>query len=73
MREKKHIIVTSIDKLYPNIEEAINMLKLCTYYATGASITSYIEIIAGISKTADIEKMLFKGMQGPEEVILSSS
>ena len=70
MREKKHIIVTSIDKLYPNIEEAINMLKLCTYYATGASITSYIEIIAGISKTADIEKMLFKGMQGPEEVIL---
>ncbi|HNR45315.1 MAG TPA: LUD domain-containing protein [Methanofastidiosum sp.] len=70
MREKKHIIVTSIDKLYPNIEEAINMLKLCTYYATGASITSYIEIIAGISKTADIEKMLFKGMQGPGEVIL---
>ncbi|KYC44940.1 MAG: hydrogenase MvhADGHdrABC CoB-CoM heterodisulfide reductase subunit B [Candidatus Methanofastidiosum methylothiophilum] len=70
MREKKHIIVTSIDKLYPNIEEAINMLKLCTYYATGASITSYIEIIAGISKTADIEKMLFKGMQGPSEVVL---
>jgi iron-sulfur cluster protein len=70
MREKKHIIVTSIDKLYSNIEEAINMLKLCTYYATGASITSYIEIIAGISKTADIEKMLFKGMQGPGEVIL---
>jgi L-lactate dehydrogenase complex protein LldG len=70
MREKKHIIVTSIDKLYPNIEEAINMLKLCTYYATGASITSYVEIIAGISKTADIEKMLFKGMQGPGEVVL---
>ncbi|NYT04725.1 MAG: 4Fe-4S dicluster domain-containing protein [Candidatus Methanofastidiosa archaeon] len=70
MREKKHIIVTSIDKLYPNIEEAINMLKLCTFYATGAPITSYIEIIAGISKTADIEKMLFKGMQGPSEVIL---
>jgi len=70
MREKKHIIVTSIDKLYPNIEEAINMLKLCTYYATGAPITSYVEIIAGISKTADIEKMLFKGMQGPGEVIL---
>ncbi len=70
MREKKHIIVTSIDKLYPNIEEAINMLKLCTYYATGASITSYIEIIAGVSKTADIEKMLFKGMQGPSEIIL---
>ncbi|OQC51074.1 MAG: CoB--CoM heterodisulfide reductase iron-sulfur subunit D [Euryarchaeota archaeon ADurb.Bin023] len=70
MREKKHIIVTSIDKIYPNIEEAINMVKLCTYYATGAPITSYIEIISGVSKTADIEKMLFKGMQGPNEVIL---
>lgn len=69
-RPKKHIILAGIDKIYPNIDEAMNMAKLQTFFATGSIITSYINIISGPSKTADIEKKLYKGIHGPEEVCL---
>lgn len=69
-RPKKHIILAGMDKVYPNIDEAMNMAKLQTFFATGSIITSYINIISGPSKTADIEKKLFKGIHGPEEVCL---
>lgn len=69
-RPKKHIILAGIDKIYPNIDEAVNMAKLQTFFATGSIITSYINIISGPSKTADIEKKIFKGIHGPEEVCL---
>lgn len=69
-RPEKHIILAGIDKIYPDIEEALNMAKLQTYYATGSIITSFINIISGPSKTADIEKKLFKGIHGPKEVCL---
>lgn len=69
-RPKKHIILAGIDKIYPDIDEAFNAAKLQTFFATGSIITSYINVISGPSKTADIEKKLFKGIHGPEEVCL---
>jgi len=69
-RPKKHIILAGLDKIYPNIDEALNMAKLQTFFATGSIITSFINIISGPSKTADIEKKLFKGIHGPEEICL---
>lgn len=69
-RPGKHIVLAGIDKIYPNIEEAINMLKLQTFYATGSLSTSFINIISGTSQTADIEKMLYKGMHGPKEICM---
>lgn len=69
-RPKKHIILAGIDKIYPNIDEAVNMAKLQTFFATGSIITSYINVISGPSKTADIEKKIFKGIHGPKEVCL---
>lgn len=69
-RPEKHIILAGIDKIYPDLEEALNMARLQTYYATGSVITSFINIISGPSKTADIEKKLFKGIHGPKEVCL---
>lgn len=69
-RPEKHIILTGIDKIYPDIDEVLNMAKLQTYYATGSIITSFINIISGPSKTADIEKKLFKGIHGPKEICL---
>ena len=69
-RPGKHIIVAGIDKIYANIEEAINMLKLQTYFATGSLSTSFINIVCGVSQTADIEKKLFKGIHGPKEICL---
>jgi len=70
MRKKKHIVVTAIDKVYPAAEDAINMLKVLCFNATGSIIPSFVEIISGVSKTADVEKKFFKGVHSPEEIIL---
>jgi len=70
MRKKKHIIVTAIDKIYPDIEDAITMLKILSFHATGSIIPSFVEIISGVSKTADIEKRFFKGVHSPEDVVV---
>jgi len=64
------IILAGIDKIYPNLEEAMNMAKLQTFYATGAVITSFINIIGGPSRTADIEKKMFTGIHGPQTISL---
>ncbi len=68
MRKEKHIVVTSIDKIYPDLESAMNMLKILSYNATGAIIPSFVEIISGVSKTADVEKKFIKGVHSPSEI-----
>jgi iron-sulfur cluster protein len=70
MRPEKHIILVGIDKIYPNIEEAMNMLRVQTFYATGSLGTSFINIISSSSQTADIEKQLIKGVHGPRELCI---
>ncbi|MEW6570458.1 MAG: LUD domain-containing protein [Nitrospirota bacterium] len=70
MRRRKQIVVTGVDKVYPNLEDAINMLKIICFNATGSLIPSFVEIISGMSKTADVEKRFFKGVHSPEEVVL---
>ena len=66
----KHILLTSIDKIYPRLEDAILMLRLETYLATGAIFPSFIDIIGGRSKSADIEKTPFYGMHDPSSLVL---
>ncbi len=70
MRKEKHIVVTSIDKIYPDIESAVSMLKVLSYNATGSIIPSFVEIITGVSKTADVEKKFIKGVHSPSEITL---
>lgn len=70
MKKEKHIVVTSIDKIYPDIESVINMLKILSFNATGSLIPSFVEIITGVSKTADVEKKFIKGVHGPSEIVL---
>jgi L-lactate utilization protein LutB len=69
MREK-HILITAIDKIFPTVEDALLMLRLETFLATGALFPSFIDIVAGRSKSSDIEKQLFYGMHKPEEVAI---
>jgi len=64
-----HIIVFGIDKLVNTLEDAISVAKLETAYATGAKLPSYINVVSGPSKTADIQKMLLKGMYGARRVV----
>jgi L-lactate dehydrogenase complex protein LldG len=68
MRKEKHIVVSSIDKIYPDIESAMNMLKILSFNATGAIIPSFVEIISGVSKTADVEKKFIKGVHSPSDI-----
>jgi iron-sulfur cluster protein len=70
IRKEKHIVITAIDKVYPAIEDAINMIKIITYNATGSIVPSFIEIMSGVSKTADVEKKFFKGVHSPKEIVL---
>jgi len=66
----KHIVITGREKVYECLEDAMCMARLQTFYATGSLLPSYVEVISGPSKTADIEKQLFYGMYGPREVVL---
>ncbi|WP_405303813.1 LUD domain-containing protein [Methanobrevibacter sp.] len=65
-----HIIVAGIDKIVPTLEDAISVVKLETIFATGNYVTSYMNIVSGPSKTADIEKKLLKNMYGAERVVV---
>ena len=65
-----HIIVAGIDKIVPTLEDAISIVKLETIFATGSYVTSYMNVISGPSKTADIEKKLIKNMYGAEKVVV---
>lgn len=65
-----HIIVVGIDKIVPTLEDAISVVKLEALFATGNYVTSYMNVISGPSKTADIEKKLLKNMYGAERVVV---
>ncbi|MGB9628052.1 MAG: LUD domain-containing protein, partial [Thermodesulfobacteriota bacterium] len=67
---QKHLIITSIDKVYPDIQDAMLMLKLETYLATGSLFPSFIDIVGGRSKSSDVEKIPFYGMHEPMEVVV---
>ena len=68
--KKLHIVVAGIDKLVPFVEDCVSIAKLETAFATGQPMTSYMNIVSGPSKTADIEKKLLKNMYGAEKVAL---
>jgi len=65
-----HIIVAGIDKIVPTLEDSISIVKLETIFATGNYVTSYMNVVSGPSKTADIEKKLLKNMYGAEKVVV---
>ncbi|GAB6056309.1 lactate utilization protein B [Methanobacterium movens] len=65
-----HIVVVGVDKLVETIEDAISVVKLETAYATGTALPSYINVISGPSKTADIEKKLLEDMYGARKVVV---
>lgn len=67
---KYHVIVSTVDKILNNLEEAMFFSKILAIYGTGTSAVSYINVISSPSKTADIEKKIVYGMHGAKEVYL---
>jgi len=68
--KKLHIVVAGIDKLVPSLEDSVSVAKLETAFAIGKPMSSCMNIVAGPSKTADIEKKLLKNMYGAEKVVV---
>jgi len=66
----KHLIIASIDKVYPNIQDALLMARLETYLATGSLFPSFVDIVGGRSKSSDVEKIPFFGMHEPTELVI---
>jgi L-lactate dehydrogenase complex protein LldG len=66
----KHLIIASIDKVYPNIQDGLLMARLETYLATGSIFPSFIDIVGGRSKSSDVEKIPFYGMHEPKELVI---
>jgi len=63
-----HIVVAGIEKLMPTLDDASVLLKVLPTYATGQRLTSYVSIITGPSRTADIELTTVLGAHGPNEL-----
>ncbi len=66
----KHLIIASIDKVYPNVQDALLMARLETYLATGSLFPSFVDIVGGRSKSSDVEKIPFFGMHDPRELVI---
>ncbi|HEQ65463.1 MAG TPA: lactate utilization protein, partial [bacterium] len=65
-----HIAVTSVGKLVKNSIEAVKVTQALAHWGTGQNRASYINIISGPSKSADIENKVITGAQGAKKVIL---
>ena len=63
-----HVALVGMDKLVPGLKEAVPVLQSLAPGATGQLLTSYVSLITGPSRTADIENALTLGVHGPEEV-----
>ncbi|MFH0978525.1 MAG: LUD domain-containing protein [Candidatus Woesearchaeota archaeon] len=66
----KHVIIAGIDKIVPTREDALQIVKCAAVYGTGQDYPSYVNIISGPSKTADIQNETVTGAQGAKEVFL---
>lgn len=59
----KLIVVVRLDDLYPSLDDAANVLR-----EIGSDGNSYATFVSGPSRTADIERQLTIGVQGPGEL-----
>ncbi len=63
-----HVAIVGYEKLVENLRDAVSILEVLPRSATGQKITSYVSMITGPSRTADVEKVLTLGMHGPKEL-----
>lgn len=61
-----HIVYATIDQLVPDLEAAMARI-----YSQGtAEKNSFVGLITGSSRTADIEKILVLGAHGPRRLVV---
>lgn len=65
-----HIIVSGFEKIVDSLSEAMELIEASVIWSTGQKFPSYVSIISGPSKTADINNELIIGAQGAKDVNL---
>jgi len=64
----KHIVVAGVEKLTPNLDDALHVARCISIFGTGRVFGNYNTIVEGPSYTLDVEWILFRGVHGPSEV-----
>ncbi|WP_456478818.1 LUD domain-containing protein [Geoglobus ahangari] len=64
---RKHLIFAGVEKIVPDVESAFKVCEL-TWRSAGYELPTYLNVIAGKSKSGDIEKRIITGIHGPERV-----
>ena len=67
---RTHIAVCGVEKVVASAADAVKIAQAAAVWGTGQLQPTYISLIAGPSKTADIENELVLGVQGAQELIL---
>lgn len=62
-----HIAVVGLEKVVPTILDAFKVAQVTWSYAN-FPVSTYVNIISGLSKTGDIENVATYGVHGPEEI-----
>jgi iron-sulfur cluster protein len=65
---ERHIVIAGINKIVPSIEDGLNIVRAESTHGTGQTIGTYVSLISGPSRTADIEMSTVLGMHGAKEV-----
>jgi len=60
-----HVVLASPQQIYPNLSEAFQVIQKDGRSHPSSAIT----LITGPSRTADIEKVLIKGVHGPTRIV----
>ena len=63
-----HICIAGFEKIVPEMRDACDITTILAPYATGTVMPSYVSLITGPSKTADIELTPVVGVHGPKEL-----
>ena len=63
-----HLVVTSVEKVVRDAVSAVQVCKALSLFGTGQGSPTYVNIVSGPSKTADVGGILVSPAQGPKEL-----
>lgn len=64
----KHLAIVGLEEIVASAEDAVTVIQAASIFGAGRLSPTYISLIAGPSRTGDIEFRMAYGMHGPKEV-----